>query len=107
MKKITEYVRKSHSFTKEALDDLGILSRYMGDIGESAVLRYLIANEIRKVSNPHIMDKSKEEELAKLRKVMLINHLIGKSFGGHEKAEAEIKGLDHDAISHALWGDEE
>lgn len=32
-----------------ALDDLGILSRYMGDIGESAVLRYLIINEIRKV----------------------------------------------------------
>jgi len=43
------YIRKSHSFTKEALDHLGILSRYMGDIGESAVLRYLIINEIRKV----------------------------------------------------------
>lgn len=43
------YIRKSHSFTKEALDDLGILNRYMGDIGESAVLRYLIINEIRKV----------------------------------------------------------
>jgi len=57
MEKITEYVRnkeayirKSHSFTKESLEDLGILSRYMGDIGESAVLRYLIINEIRKVS---------------------------------------------------------
>lgn len=49
MEKITEYIRKSHSFTKEALDDLGILSKYMGDIGESAVLRYLIINEIRKV----------------------------------------------------------
>jgi hypothetical protein len=43
------YIRKSHSFTKESLEDLGILSRYMGDIGESAVLRYLIINEIRKV----------------------------------------------------------
>lgn len=43
------YIRKSHSFTREALDNLGILSRYMGDIGESAVLRYLIINEIRKV----------------------------------------------------------
>jgi len=53
MEKITGYIRKSHSFTKEALDHLGILSRYMGDIGESAVLRYLIINEIRKVPNPH------------------------------------------------------
>ncbi len=43
------YIRKSHSFTKEALDDLGVLNKYMGDIGESAVLRYLIINEIRKV----------------------------------------------------------
>ena len=43
------YIRKSHSFTKEALDDLSVLNRYMGDIGESAVLRYLIINEIRKV----------------------------------------------------------
>jgi hypothetical protein len=43
------YIRKSHSFTKESLEHLGILSRYMGDIGESAVLRYLIINEIRKV----------------------------------------------------------
>jgi len=43
------YIRKSHSFTKESLEHLGILSRYMGDIGESAVLRYLIVNEIRKV----------------------------------------------------------
>jgi hypothetical protein len=43
------YIRKSHSFTKESLEDLGILSKYMGDIGESAVLRYLIINEIRKV----------------------------------------------------------
>jgi hypothetical protein len=47
------YIRKSHSFTKESLEYLGILSRYMGDIGESAVLRYLIINEIRKVPNPH------------------------------------------------------
>ena len=30
-----------------------IAGRYMGDIGESAVLRYLIINEIRKVPNPH------------------------------------------------------
>jgi hypothetical protein len=54
------YIRKSHSFTKESLEDLGILSRYMGDIGESAVLRYLIINEIRRVPS------LKEDELAKV-----------------------------------------
>jgi hypothetical protein len=53
MEKITGYIRKSHSFTKEALDHLGVLNKYMGDIGESAVLRYLIINEIRKVPSPH------------------------------------------------------
>lgn len=60
------YIRKSHSFTKEALDDLGILNRYMGDIGESAVLRYLIINEIRKVpafSKPPIVIKDHCESL--------------------------------------------
>lgn len=137
------YIRKSHSFTKKALDHLNILSKYMGDVGESAVLRYLIINEIRKVPNPHnygqvhveasiedhrIIAKTeidhqmelakrglpsifpkgiKEEELAKLRQVMLIKRLIGESFDGHEATEAEIKGLDYDAIGRALWVDEE
>jgi hypothetical protein len=75
MEKITEYVRnkeayirKSHSFTKESLEDLGILSRYMGDIGESAVLRYLIINEIRKVP---AFKPNRELEI----KVDLENHL--------------------------------
>lgn len=117
------YIRKSHSFTKEALDNLGILSRYMGDIGESAVLRYLIINEIRKVPAfkpnrelpnqwgcnqelqrrlKHSMDKSKEKELAELRKDMRINGLVGKNFGGYDKARAEIESLDDDAISRVL-----
>ena len=128
------YIRKSHSFTKEALDHLNILSKYMGDIGESAVLRYLIINEIRKVpvntvgfkDQPlairegtlrgynqelqkqlkHLMDKSKEEKLNELRRDMLANSLVGKNFGGHEKAEAEIGGLDDDAISRVLEEDE-
>ena len=99
------YIRKSHSFTKEALDHLNMLSKYMGDIGESAVLRYLIINEIRKV--PAFMDKSKEEKLNELRRDMLANSLIGKNFGGHEKAEAEIGNLDDDAISRVLGEDEE
>jgi hypothetical protein len=122
------YIRKSHSFTKEALDHLGILSRYMGDIGESAVLRYLIINEIRKVPafKPNrelsdqwghnqelqrqlerLMNKSKEDEPAELSRDMLINRLVGKNFGGHEKAEAEIKALDDAAISRVIGEDEE
>ena len=63
------YIRKSHSFTREALDDLGILNRYMGDIGESAVLRYLIINEIRKVpafSKPPIVIKDHCESVEQL-----------------------------------------
>ena len=128
MGKITGYIRKSHSFTKEALDDLGVLNKYMGDIGESAVLRYLIINEIRKVPafKPNrelydqwghnqelqrqlerLMNKSKEDEPAELSRDMLINRLVGKNFGGYEKAEAEIGGLDDDAISRVIGEDEE
>lgn len=128
------YIRKSHSFTKEALDHLNILNKYMGDIGESAVLRYLIINEIRKVpvntvgfkDQPlairegtllgynqelqkqleRLMNKSKEDELAELSRDMLINRLVGKNFGKHEKAETEIEGLDGDAVSRVLGEDE-
>jgi hypothetical protein len=64
------YIRKSHSFTKESLEHLGILSRYMGDIGESAVLRYLIINEIRKVPAFEKARGSKEEEPAKMREAI-------------------------------------
>ena len=69
------YIRKSHSFTKESLEDLGILSRYMGDIGESAVLRYLIINEIRKV--PAFKKPLYEEDAETILSVMhniVINH---------------------------------
>ena len=128
MEKITEYIRKSHSFTKEALNDLSVLNKYMGDIGESAVLRYLIINEIRKVPafKPNwelanqwghnqelqrqlerLMNKSKEDELAELSRDMLINRLVGKNFGGHEAAEAKIEGLDDDANSRVLGEDEQ
>ena len=111
MEKITEYarnkeayIRKSHSFTKESLEHLGILSRYMGDIGESAVLRYLIINEIRKVPafKPN-RELDKEEELAKLKKQMLISSLVGTGVGGIKEAETLIEGLDDDAISRVLF----
>ena len=59
------YIRKSHSFTKESLEHLGILSQYMGDIGESAVLRYLIINEIRKVPAFKPNRELEEEKLLK------------------------------------------
>jgi hypothetical protein len=97
------YIRKSHSFTKESLEDLGILSRYMGDIGESAVLRYLIINEIRKVPVFEKPQGSKEEELAKMKKQMLTSSLIGTGVGGIKQAEALIEGLDDDAISRVLF----
>jgi hypothetical protein len=81
MEKITEYtrnkeayIRKSHSFTKESLEDLGILSRYMGDIGESAVLRYLIINEIRKV--PSLYAKPLYEEDAETILSVMHNTVI-------------------------------
>lgn len=60
------YIRKSHSFTKGSLEDLGILSQYMGDIGESAVLRYLIINEIRKARVPMRITLT-EEDAEKLK----------------------------------------
>jgi hypothetical protein len=96
------YIRKSHSFTKESLEDLGKLNRYMGDIGESAVLRYLIINEIRKVPAFEKPRGSKEEELAKLKKEILASNLIGTGIGGFKEAEVLINGLDDDAISRVL-----
>ena len=101
------YIRKSHSFTKESLEHLGILSRYMGDIGESAVLRYLIINEIRKVPAFEKPRGSKGEKLAKLEKEILVSSLIGKNIGGAKAAEALIDGLDDDAISRVLFEGED
>ena len=102
------YIRKSHSFTKEALDDLNVLNRYMGDIGESAVLRYLIINEIRKVPNSHnhkqVHTGITEEGLQAMLRGQL-EHLMDKS--KEELAKAEIEGLDDDANSCVLGMDEE
>ena len=89
------YIRKSHSFTKEALDHLNMLSKYMGNIGESAVLRYLIINEIRKVPNPH---KYGQVHV----KASIENHRIVTD----TIAKAEIEGLDDNAISRVLGVDE-
>ncbi len=80
------YIRKSHSFTKESLEHLGILSSYMGDIGESAVLRYLIINEIRKVP-AFFKAPIKSEQLKEL-------------FGA---IKDHSEGLDDDAISRVLF----
>jgi hypothetical protein len=68
------YIRKSHSFTKESLEDLGILSKYMGDIGESAVLRYLIINEIRKV--PAFKPNRELERITKVYFETEMNHQV-------------------------------
>jgi len=96
------YIRKSHSFTKESLEDLGILSRYMGDIGESAVLRYLIINEIRKVpvfkpnrelqlSADFTIEKLEEFEKKELDGVAVPRRIVPELLG--EKTRAFLEGL--------------
>ena len=105
MGKITGYIRKSHYFTKEALNDLGILSRYMGDIGESAVLRYLIINEIRKIPAFQKPTFQKPMRITLTDKDVEALRVMCENQKG--AVVAPIKVLDDDTISRVSGEDEE
>ena len=40
-----EFINKTFSVTKETIEDIKLISQLLGDIGDSAALRYLVRKE--------------------------------------------------------------